>query len=590
MIINNENEEKAKRIMNGIALWASYYRENPQRFAKDYLNIELKTFQKIDIYEMMHNNHSIIWASRGIGKTWETSLFCIIRCILYPKTKICVCSATRPQANEVLTKISEDFCVNYGYGSNNLNREIENINIGINKAEINFHNGSWIKVVTASDTGRGARANIVIIDEFRMVEKSIIDTVIKRFLASPRQPNFLNLPEYKNKQEYLESNMEIYLSSCWFKSHWSYLKSESYVKNFIGARKGYYICGHPYQLAIKEGLLKRIDIEDEMSESDFDESKFEMEMGCIPYSDTDGSFFTYEDISKCRKLKYALYSNYENIKIKNYKIPDLILNERRILSVDIALLASTKKKKNDASSIIVNSAIPTNSNKYISNIVYIENLEGIRTEELALKVRKLFDIFKCTDLVIDVVGQGLGVFDLLSSDLIDPETGELYPALSCCNDKEFEERCKSRNAKKVIWAIKGNASFNNEICTTLRGGLQSGKINLLVPESEADIVLSERIKNFNRIETREKIIYRMPYIQTTLLQYELINLEYELKGSNIRIKEKSGMRKDRYSSLAYNYWVQCQLERNLIQKSNSGFSMNNFVKGLSSLSRKPKTY
>ena len=119
---------------------------------------------------------------------------------------------------------------------------------------------------------------------------------------------------------------------------------------------------------------------------------------------------------------------------------------------------------------------------------------------------------------------------------------------------------------------------------------KSGKINLLVPESEADIVLSERIKNFNRIETREKIIYRMPYIQTTLLQYELINLEYELKGSNIRIKEKSGMRKDRYSSLAYNYWVQCQLERNLIQKSNSGFSMNNFVKGLSSLSRKPKTY
>ena len=174
--------------------------------------------------------------------------------------------------------------------------------------------------------------------------------------------------------------------------------------------------------------------------------------------------------------------------------------------------------------------------------------------------------------------------------MIDPETGELYPALSCCNDKEFEERCKSRNAKKVIWAIKGNASFNNEICTTLRGGLQSGKINLLVPESEADIVLSERIKNFNRIETREKIIYRMPYIQTTLLQYELINLEYELKGSNIRIKEKSGMRKDRYSSLAYNYWVQCQLERNLIQKNNSGFSINNFVKGLSSLSRKPKTY
>lgn len=574
--------------MQGVALWAGYYRCNPHRFAKDYLNVDLKIFQKIDIYEMMHNNHSMIWACRGIGKTWETGLFCIIRCILYPKTKICICSATRNQANEVLLKITEDFCVNYGFGSSNLNREIKDSIVSTNKAEINFHNGSWIKVVTASDTGRGARANVIIIDEFRMVDKSIIDTVIKRFLSAPRQPGYLTLPEYAGKQEYLESNMEIYLSSCWFKSHWSYEKSESYTKNFIGGRKGYYVCGHPYQLAIKEGLLKRIDIEDEMSETGFDEIKFEMEMGCMPYSDTDGSFFTFEDISKCRKLKFPVYP-YIN-KLKNNKIPDLVLNERRILSVDIALLASTKRVKNDASSIIINSAIPTTSNKYISNIVYIENVEGLKTEDLALKVRRLFDIYKCTDLAIDVVGQGVGVFDAISSDIIDPETGELYPALSCCNDKDYADRCKDYNAPKVIWAIKGTSSFNDKICTMLRNGFQSKRINLLIPETEVDSFISEKIKNFSKLSKQEQIVYRMPYIETTLLTYELINLDYEMKGSNIKIKEKAGMRKDRYSSLAYNYWVQCQLERELVKRSNSGFSMNSFLKSLSCLSRKPRTY
>ena len=47
---------------------------------------------------------------------------------------------------------------------------------------------------------------------------------------------------------------------------------------------------------------------------------------------------------------------------------------------------------------------------------------------------------------------------------------------------------------------------------------------------------------------------------------ELINLEYETKGANIRVYEKSGMRKDRVSSVGYNYWVQCQLEQKLRKK------------------------
>lgn len=148
-------QEKSQRILEGVAYWGAFYRLNPQRFVKDYLNINLKLFQKFLIYEMMHNNHFMFWASRGLGKTWLTALFCIVRCILFPRTKICVASATRPQANEVLLKIVDDFCKNYGWGSDNLNNEIESTSIGAQKAEIKFKNGSWIKVVTAADTGRG---------------------------------------------------------------------------------------------------------------------------------------------------------------------------------------------------------------------------------------------------------------------------------------------------------------------------------------------------------------------------------------------------------------------------------------------------
>lgn len=581
--------EKSQRILEGVAAWCGFYRNNPQRFVKDYLNITLKLFQKILIYQMMHNNHFMFWASRGLGKTWLTALFCVVRCILFPKTKICIASATRPQANEVLLKITEDFMKNYGWGSENLSREIEDYTITANKAIIKFRNNSWIKVITAADTGRGNRANILIIDEFRMVDKATIQTVLKRFLSSTRQPNYLNLPEYRNKEEYLESNIEIYMSSCWFKSHWSFEKAKAFTVNFLGGRPGYYICGLPYQIAIKEGLLKRSDVEDEMSEIDFDQTIFDMEMGCLPFGDTEGAFFTFDDVAQRRKLQSAIYPPKLTGGKGVFKIPDLLVNERRILSVDIALMAS-KKHKNDASSIIINSAIPTNNNDYISNPVFLDTYEGLNTDELALIVRRLFKQYKCTDLVVDTNGVGLGVYDALIKDMFDNETGEVYPALSCCNDKIMAERCKVDNAPKVIWSIKATPAFNNEICILLRSGFQQGKINLLVSEFEAESILEDKIPGFNKMLPYEQMQYKMPYIQTTLLIYELINLQHEIKGTNIKIIEKSGARKDRYSSIAYNYWVQCQLERENLQKKKTGFDANDFAEQLRKINKRPILY
>ena len=72
MNVNKKSEkqlanEKSERIMQGVAYWASFYRENPHRFAKDYLNISLKLFQKILLYAMMHNYYFMYIASRGQG-------------------------------------------------------------------------------------------------------------------------------------------------------------------------------------------------------------------------------------------------------------------------------------------------------------------------------------------------------------------------------------------------------------------------------------------------------------------------------------------------------------------------------------------
>lgn len=54
------------KLLEGVGIWGSFYRENPQRFVEEYLNIKLKLFQKFLIYAMMHNNHFMFWAARSI--------------------------------------------------------------------------------------------------------------------------------------------------------------------------------------------------------------------------------------------------------------------------------------------------------------------------------------------------------------------------------------------------------------------------------------------------------------------------------------------------------------------------------------------
>lgn len=551
-------KDKQQKIMETIAWKAGYYRANPHRYVSEVLGLSLKWFQQILLWCMMHYNFVMYLAARGQGKTYLTALFCCVRCILFPGTKIVVSSGTLKQANEVLLKIQDDFMKQ----SSILRSEIEKCNIGQNDASIYFKNGSWIKTRTSSENSRSARANCIVVDEFRMVDETVINTVLRKFLTSPRQPKYLRKPEYAHLQE---RNKEIYMSSAYFKSSWAYKKAQSYTLNFFDDTKKYFICGLPYQVSIREGLLSRSQLEDEMSEADYNELVQQMEMECLWFGDTDGSLFKFDELTARRRLRKAFPPlNFCNDKIT---IPKLTATGKRILSIDVALMQSTKKKKNDASAIFINDLIQVNDTAYQSNFVYGETFEGLKTDELGMIVMKYFYEYQCTDLVLDTNGIGLGVYDFITKDQICQENGKRYQAMTCINDKDMAERCKVRDANKVVWSVKANANFNNEICVLLRNGIQNGKINFLIPEQDADNSLKETYKGYFKMSPTEQAKLKMSYIQTTFAVYELVKLDHEVKNGNIKVKEVEGMRKDRYSSIAYSYWCACQLELKLKPKT-----------------------
>ena len=527
-------------------------------------------------------------------KTFIDAIFAVTYAILYPRTKIVVAASTRDQGNQILLKITEDLMKNFGWGSDNLCNEIEGKPVvTLNKGEIHFTNGSWIKVVTPSDSARGARANILILDEFWMIDTNTINGVLRRFLTAPRNPAYLNLPEYSNL---VERNKEIYTGSAFMKSHWAYVKARTFFKNMLKDDKRYFVFDLPYQIAIRNNLLLREQIQDEMSEDDFDEIKFSMEMEGLWYGDSDGAFYSYEDILKIRKIEVPYYVRKDIPKyIDIPKIPDLLLNERRILSLDIALMGSLRHK-NDASSIILNRAIPTNNNSYIGNFIYLHNIESVRGSDLALEIRMLFDYFKATDLVIDGKGLGLPIVQDLMKDLVDARTGKLYPALACYDceklpsNKDLNAQFATPNADKVIWAISASENFNTEINTLLRNGIQNNKLNFLVPWEESREILSDNISQYNNLSASDKELLRLPYVETDLLVRELVGLQHQVKGTQIKLKERTGARKDRYSSAAYNYWVQVQIENELKKKIPTKYTMKDYAEGLRKLNRRPIMY
>ncbi len=541
---------KEKKIKETVAWRAGFYRCNPQRFVADFLQIKLRTFQSILIYAMMHNHYFMMIAARGMGKTFLTALFCCVRCILFPGTKIVVCSGTLKQAKEVLLKIREELMPM----SPMLRNEIEDVKITLNENIITFKGGSkggsWIQAVTATETARGKRANILILDEFRLIPKPMVDLIFRKFLSNPRQPKYLDNPKYAHL---LERNKEIYLTSAYFKSSWAWDKLKAYVVNFFNDKKKYFVCGLPYQLSIKEGLLMREQVEDEMSDMDFNEIAFEMEMGCMWIGESGDSLFKFDIVDSCRVLSSAFPTLGEG------KIPPVKLGNKRILSLDVALMRSTSRRKNDASAFWINDLERVDNTSYHSNYRYCESFEGLTTDELGIIAMRYFYEYGCTDFVLDTQGLGIGVADFIVKDQYDKVTGKTYKALTFINSDDMACRCKVPDANKVVWSVKASEAFNNRICVMLRNALQNKRISLLKSET----YIEEMVKNYSKLEPMKQALVKKPYLNTTFGVYELAKLDHEYKNNYIKVKQVDGMRKDRYSSLAYNNWVVDQLETQL---------------------------
>jgi hypothetical protein len=198
----------------------------------------------------------------------------------------------------------------------------------------------------------------------------------------------------------------------------------------------------------------------------------------------------------------------------------------------------------------------------------------------------MFDEFECDYIVLDTNGIGMQVFGDLIREIKKSGTNELYEPLGCMNDESMHKLVPEEyrtTAPKVIYSIKASSELNKEMNSNLQSKIIRRHLRLLVDEIKIDQTLSENKKYPDWRKGSGDMLKTLinPYKQTTMLINELINLEL-VDAEKVKLKEQSGQRKDRFSSLVMgNFFISNQLESKLTNKK--GFSWESYC-GISSKS------
>lgn len=561
--------ENVMRLME----WITFYRRNPSRFVEHYFGIVLHLYQHIILYLMEFVPSFCIVAARSAAKSFLIAIFACKEAILRPGAKIVVASATKKQARLIVSeKIKKELIPK----SPLLAAEIDSFKDNQNEIEVIFKNGSSIVVVAANENARGYRATVMIYEEFRMIVKNIIDSVLSPFLYI-RQADYLKLPEYSSM---VEEPKEVYISSAWYQSHWMWKLIQTLTKDMFTDGSSCVIA-MDYSIALKHNIKTRNFLIKERKKLDPISWAIEYENQMI--AENAKSFFNYEQLNRNRRLKRAFYPRRNDealLKQKNkYDIPKQV-GEIRILSCDIAMEGGNATDNSIYSCIRL---LPESQEYkvmdtqgehievkrgYRRQVSYMEAVHGGETTKQAIRIKQLYTDFNADYCVLDGRNAGISVYDMLAKVLYDEERNMEYKPWKCMNDEKVANRIQIAGAEENVYIIKAQLETNSNIAESMRNALNSGMIDLLISNTEAVDEIANFIPEYATADVDTQLFFERPYLETVALINEMIDLEYERGEQTGLIKiVNNNNRKDRYTSVSYgNYFAQ-MLEHDMLSDS-----------------------
>ncbi len=322
------------------------------------------------------------------------------------------------------------------------------------------------------------------------------------------------------------------------------------------------ILGGTYKIPILEKLLPRTFVEDMKRDETFNEDTFQREYESMWSGSVEDAFFNGEAFDRCRILQQPEYE-YSGRSSKN---------SYYVIGVDVG-------RKGDLSECVVVKVIPQSQGPALKSVVAMYTMEDAHFEDQAIFIKKLYYKYKAKRLVIDANGVGLGLVDYMVKAQQDPSTGDEFVDFGVFNDDdgEYKKYRTTQTEYDAMYLIKANAPINTEAHSNFQTQLNAGKIRFLIEERVAKNKLMGKDKG-RKMRPEERNEYLKPFVLTSILKEQLMNLREENEGVNIILKQANkNIKKDKFSALEYALYYIKQEEDRLNKRKGRRFSDFMFI-------------
>jgi hypothetical protein len=165
--------------------------KNPSNFsmtAKLLMDIELHPIQAAILEEFWDRPFPMFIASRGFGKSFLLALYCTLKCIFVPGSKIVVVGAAFRQS-KVIFEYMETIWRKSAIIRSIFNGNDDGPRRDVDRCTMRYGD-SWTIAIPLGDGSkiRGLRAHIIIADEFASISPEVYETVVSGFAAVSADP------------------------------------------------------------------------------------------------------------------------------------------------------------------------------------------------------------------------------------------------------------------------------------------------------------------------------------------------------------------------------------------------------------------
>lgn len=543
------SEERIKAQVSELRSKIAFFRVYPDLFV-DFLlrnnnphNFKFYFYQRVFLRIVMRHRYVSATFPRAYSKSFLSMMVLCLRCILYPNADLFVTTGGKEQAASITVAKIEEICKLIP----GINNEI-NWDRGVSKKSKDdvtyvFKSGSSITILAARQSSRGQRKTGGLMEEFVLIDGDILNEVI---IPTTNVDRLIGDGTRDSKEVINKS--QIYITTAGWKNSFAYNRViELLVQSIINPDEAM-VMGGTYETPVAEGLLSEDFVDQLKLQGTYNEESFDREYRSIWSGSVQDAFYSAEKFDKHRVLNQPEYE-YSGRSSKNAFY---------VIGVDVGRIGCTTEA-------MVFKSTPQPQGSDLKSLVAIYTYEAEDFEVQAINLKKLYYKYKARVLSIDANGLGIGLIDFMTKAQVDPETGDTLPPFgveggTAEETMDLYKKIKGAGVEEnAMYLIKANAPINTEAYSYAQSQMSSGKIKFLIDEQAAKTkLLGTKVgQNYNAEQRNE---YLKPFVLTTVLREQMLNLVESNEGTNIILKQDNkSIKKDKFSAFIYGlYYIKKQ--------------------------------